>query len=66
MVANSLAKMVSVAQQNGLVVGLADNIIARGIAMLQYADDTILLIQDDLNKLEISSCYCTSLKLCLD
>jgi hypothetical protein len=50
MAANSLAKMVSVAQQNGLVVGLTDNIIPRGIAMLQYADDTILLIQDDLEQ----------------
>jgi hypothetical protein len=47
MVANSL-KMVSVAQQNDLVVGLADNIITKGVAMLQYVDDTILLIQDDL------------------
>jgi hypothetical protein len=47
MVANSL-KMVSVAQQNDLVVGLADNIITKGVAILQYADGTILLIQDDL------------------
>jgi hypothetical protein len=47
MAANSL-KMVSVAQQNDLVVGLADNIITKGVAMLQYVDDTILLIQDDL------------------
>jgi hypothetical protein len=50
MAASSLAKMVSVAQQNDLVVGFADNIIPRGIAMLQYADDTILLIQDDLEQ----------------
>jgi hypothetical protein len=50
MAANSLAKMVSVEQQNGLVVGLADNIITKGISMLQYADDTILLIQDDLEQ----------------
>jgi hypothetical protein len=50
MAANSLAKMVSVAQQNELVTGLADNIVPGGIAMLQYADDTILLIQDDLEQ----------------
>jgi hypothetical protein len=34
MAANSLAKMVSVAQQNDLVVGLADNNITKGVAML--------------------------------
>jgi hypothetical protein len=31
-------------------VGLADNIVPKGIAMLQYADDAILLIQDDLEQ----------------
>jgi hypothetical protein len=48
MAANSLAKMVQLAQQNGLLTGLASNLIHHGVAMLQYADDTILLIQDDL------------------
>nr|XP_051190566.1 uncharacterized protein LOC127303892 [Lolium perenne] len=52
MAANSLAKMISVAQQNGLLTGLADNIVQYGVAMLQYADDTILLIQDD-----VEQCY---------
>jgi hypothetical protein len=46
MAANSLAKMVHLAQNNGLVTGLADNLIQNGIAILQYADDTILLLQD--------------------
>jgi hypothetical protein len=50
MAANSLAKMISVAQQNGLLTGLADNIVQYGVAMLQYADDTILLIQDDMEQ----------------
>jgi hypothetical protein len=46
MAANSLSKMMSLAQQNGLITGLASNLVENGIAMLQYADDTILLIQD--------------------
>jgi hypothetical protein len=46
--ANSLAKMVASAQQNGLITGLADNLVQKGVAMLQYVDDTILSIQDDL------------------
>jgi hypothetical protein len=46
MAANSLSKMVSLAQQNGLITGLASNLVDKGVAMLQYADDTILLIQD--------------------
>jgi hypothetical protein len=32
------------------LAGLADNIVTIGVAMLQYADDTILLIQDDLEQ----------------
>jgi hypothetical protein len=44
------AKMIFVAQQNDLLVRLADNIVPKGIAMLQYADDTILLIQDNLEQ----------------
>jgi hypothetical protein len=46
MAANSLGKMVQLAQSNGLITGLADNLVTNGIAILQYADDTILLIQD--------------------
>jgi hypothetical protein len=34
MAANSIAKMVSIAQQNNLFVGLASNIIPKGDAML--------------------------------
>jgi hypothetical protein len=50
MAANSLAKMISIAQQRGLLTGLADNIVPKGIAMLQYVDDTILLIHDDMEQ----------------
>jgi hypothetical protein len=31
-------------------VGLVNSVVPKGIAMLQYADDTILLIQDDLEQ----------------
>jgi hypothetical protein len=31
-------------------ISLADNIVQYGVAMLQYADDTILLIQDDVEQ----------------
>jgi hypothetical protein len=47
MAANSLAKMINLAEANGLITGLADNLIHQGVAVLQYADDTILLIHDD-------------------
>jgi hypothetical protein len=50
MAANSLAKMVHLAQSNGLITGLADNLIQNGVAILQYADDTILLLQDDVQQ----------------
>jgi hypothetical protein len=40
--------MVHMAQQNGLILGLADHIVEGGCSILQYADDTILFIQDDV------------------
>jgi len=30
------------------VCGLADNIIDKGVAILQYADDTIICLKDDM------------------
>jgi hypothetical protein len=39
--------MVQIAQRNGLVRGLAPEYIPNGIAILQYADDTILCLDDD-------------------
>jgi hypothetical protein len=40
--------MIHTAQQNGLISGLADHVIEGGCSILQYADDTILLIKDDV------------------
>jgi hypothetical protein len=62
--ANSLGRMVSSAQQNNLIIGLADNLVQKGAAMLQYVGNTILLIQDDVEQARnLSSCY-TFLNLC--
>jgi hypothetical protein len=44
MEANSLSKIMSLAQLNGLVSGLASNMVDKGVTVLQYASDTILLI----------------------
>jgi hypothetical protein len=38
------------AQQNQLVTGLITNLIPNGIAILQYADDTILGMENDEEK----------------
>ena len=47
-VADCLARMVRHSQSSGLLCGLADNLIPTGVAILQYADDTIICIKDDL------------------
>jgi hypothetical protein len=47
MAAYCLSRMMRKAQNGGLIIGLADNLIPKGIAMLQYVDDTIIYIKDD-------------------
>jgi hypothetical protein len=49
-VTDILTRMVYRAQQNLLVTGLISNLIPNGIAILQYADDTILCMEDDEEK----------------
>jgi hypothetical protein len=39
--------MIQQAQRSGLVKGLVPEYIEHGLAILQYADDTILCMQDD-------------------
>ena len=39
--------MISLAQRNNLIKGLDPEYIENGVAILQYADDTILCLQDD-------------------
>ena len=49
-VADCLARMVKMAQHNGLLCGLAENLIPKGVAILQYADDTIICLKNDVEK----------------
>jgi hypothetical protein len=39
--------MVQIAQENTLIKGLISDIIPKGVAILQYPDDTILCLEDD-------------------
>jgi hypothetical protein len=40
--------MIHTAQQNGLISGLAHHVIEGGCSILQYADDMIFFIKDDI------------------
>ena len=42
--------MVKRAQHNGLLCGLAENLIPRGVAILQYANDIIICLKNDFEK----------------
>jgi hypothetical protein len=48
LVADGLACIIQKAQERGLIRGLIPHIIQNGCCCLQYADDTIFLIQDCL------------------
>jgi hypothetical protein len=45
--------MVSEAQNNGHITGLVDNLIPKGVVILQYANDTILCLQNSEKKLKM-------------
>lgn len=47
-VVDGLAMMIKQAQQQGLISGLAPHLVDGGLALLQYADDTIFLMKDDI------------------
>jgi hypothetical protein len=47
-VGDGLALLMKKGQEEGLVKGLVPHLIDGGISILQYADDTILLLEDDL------------------
>jgi hypothetical protein len=42
--------MMHKAQQNDLITGLVENLIPKGIAVLQYANDMIICLKHDLDK----------------
>jgi len=47
-VADGLSRMIHKAQSNGLFCGLADHITENGVAVLQYADDTIICLKHNI------------------
>lgn len=47
-VVDGLARMIRKAQVNGLISGLIDHFIEGGVAILQYADDTIICLKHSL------------------
>lgn len=47
-VADGLTRMIKQAQNNGLITGLASNLIDKGIVVLQYADNTIICLENDM------------------
>lgn len=49
--ADCLTKIIHAAQASGTIIGLDSNLIPKGVAILQYADDTIICLE---NKIEIA------------
>jgi hypothetical protein len=49
-VADCLTRMIIKAQQNDLIIDLINNLFPKGIAVLQYANDTIICLKGDLDK----------------
>jgi hypothetical protein len=47
-VGDGLAMLIRKAQTEGLVKGLVPHLMDGGVSILQYANDTILLLDDDL------------------
>ena len=45
-----VARMVKKTQREGLVTGLANNLIRGGVILLQYTDDTIVCLKNDITK----------------
>ena len=50
LVVDVLTKMLSKATSHGLISGLGAELIPDGVVSLQYADDTILFLENDINK----------------
>jgi hypothetical protein len=50
LVADMLAILVSTAKNGGQFRGLVPNLVDDGLSILQYADDTILFMEDDLEE----------------
>jgi hypothetical protein len=48
--ADALAIMIKRAVNSGILKGPASRLVENGVSILQYADDTILLLEDDLEQ----------------
>jgi hypothetical protein len=48
--ADCLTKIILTIQENDLITRLADNLIPNGVAILHYTDDTILCLEDNVEK----------------
>jgi hypothetical protein len=51
LIAQGLAKMIKLAQLDDLITVLVPHLIDKGVVILQYADVTILLVQDDMDQI---------------
>jgi hypothetical protein len=49
-VADCLTRMIVKAQANCLITGLVKHLIPSGVVVLQYADDTIICLENDMEK----------------
>jgi hypothetical protein len=50
--ADSLAKIIQKAQENKLIKGLVPEYVANGLAILQYVDDTILCMEEEMESIQ--------------
>jgi hypothetical protein len=47
---DGLAAMIEAAKEKGYLTGLVPGLIKKGISMLQYIDDTVLLVENTFFK----------------
>jgi hypothetical protein len=45
-----LAILIKRAKQNGQIQGVVPHLVDDGLSILQYADDTIIFMEDDMEK----------------
>jgi hypothetical protein len=49
-VADMLVVLIKRAKQNGQIQGVVPHLVDDGLSILQYADDTIIFMEDELEK----------------
>jgi hypothetical protein len=63
---DALAAILSRACQAGHIRGVVSHLIPGGVSHLQYADDTLILIEPTDNGIRILSFFCSVLRICRD